>query len=198
MVSSRSSSLAWPLRVSWRRRRSATRVWRRSSVRRCGSPGSGAPRRPSSPSGSCRAADADAGRVLAAVPVRGAPPVPIQRPPPSWRSSARRASRGTPHQLVARQALELRALLVGELAEVLRVRSHSRALGDVVERALDALEDPRERPVEGVEVRLALDRQARRQVVEALQARAVQALLERLSSSSHSWMPTGTPSSRSS
>jgi hypothetical protein len=67
-------------------------------------------------------------------------------------------------QLVARQLLEHRALLVGHLREVLRVLQPLEQLVGDRELALDAAEDPREHAVERVEVGLALHeaRRARR------------------------------------
>ena len=79
------------------------------------------------------------------------------------------------------EPLERGQLLGREVREVLRVLQPLQDLvGDVVERALDALEDAREDAVVGVEVGLALHQAGARQVIEAEQARAVQAALQRL------------------
>ncbi len=86
------------------------------------------------------------------------PPVPTQRLPPSWRSfCSASVSRKRRISSSERQALERGELLGGQLREVLRIlQPLEHLVGDVVERALDAVEDAREDAVVGVEVGLAL------------------------------------------
>ena len=128
-----------------------------------------------------RPADTDPGRVLAAVAVRraaaGADPAPAAV---VALGLLRERLQELPHQLVARELLELRALFVGQLAEVLRVLQPLEQLVLDVERTFDALEHLQERAIERVEVGLALHQHAARKVVEALQAGPVQPLRERV------------------
>ncbi len=128
------------------------------------------------------AADADAGRMLAAVPERrlaaGADPLVAAV---VALVLLLQALQEAAHQLVGGQLLEPGPLLGRQLGEVLRIlQPLHHLLGDVVaELPLDALEDAREDPVVGVEVGLALDQAGAPEVVEAQQAAAVQSLLER-------------------
>src|SRR5581483_4455320 len=129
-----------------------------------------------------RPPDADAGRVDAAVPERrptaGADP-PIAAVVALGLLLERLEEAA--HELVGGKVLERGELLRRQLRERLRVlQPVEELLGHVVaERALDALEDAEEDAVERVEVRLALHEAGAGEVVEAEQARAVEALLER-------------------
>src|SRR5207253_1130568 len=126
------------------------------------------------------AADADAGRMLAAVPVWGAPAGsdPAIAAVVALGLLCERLEEPL-HQLVGGEALELRQLLRREIWEVLRVAQPFEHLVGDVELPFDAVEHTREHAVEGVVVGLALHQACAREVVEAEQTRTVQTLAQR-------------------
>ena len=109
------------------------------------------------------------------------PPVPIQRLPPSCRSSLlAHALLEQPPQLLEVQRLERRQLLGGQVLSHLGVAQPLLELPRQLERlALDTAEAREEGLVEGVEVGLAVDAERASHVVEPVERAVVQAHLQR-------------------
>jgi hypothetical protein len=117
--------------------------------------------------------------VLAALAERRAPPVPIQRLPPSWRSRCSRSRSSKRRRSSSMSRLSRNARSASRQAARI-LEPAEQLLGEGERLEADVLEVGEEGDVEGVELADLLDADRARDPVEAVQAGVVQPLVERL------------------